>query len=127
VVVEEPISDHSDDEDGIGARIHKRGARKRKSISRQIDWAAKRHRTNEFAPSSSPTPTSADDPIRKSCLKILVNLLTPIFSERLPDEPEPPAEAGNAEKFATELEACVFEIYGDQSEFDGKLPGNKYK
>lgn len=77
--------------------------------------------------SPSPSPTQAHDPIRKSCLKILINLLTPIFSERLPNEPEPPADARNAEAFATELEDCVFEIYGEQSDFDGKAPGNKYK
>ncbi|KAJ1306574.1 hypothetical protein OPQ81_007575 [Rhizoctonia solani] len=76
---------------------------------------------------STPTVTSADDPVRKSCLEILIKLLTPIFSERLPDEPEPPTQAVSAEQFATELEVCIFDIYGDQTEFDGKVPGNKYK
>jgi hypothetical protein len=53
--------------------------------------------------------------------------LNPIFSERLQDEQEPPTDAVGAEQFATELEACVFEIYADQPDFGGKVPGNKYK
>ncbi|KAG8691752.1 hypothetical protein FRC11_010623 [Ceratobasidium sp. 423] len=124
VLVEDPPSDHSDE--GIAARIHKRGARKRKSVSKQIETSIKRHKATESAV-STPPPNSADDPIRKSCLELLIKLLTPIFSERLPDEPEHPAQAVGAEQFATELEACIFNIYGDQTDFDGKVPGNKYK
>ncbi|CAE7228631.1 unnamed protein product [Rhizoctonia solani] len=124
IPVEDPPSDHSDE--GIAARIHKRGARKRKSISKQVETSVKRHKPTESAV-SSPPPVSADDPIRKSCLEILIKLLTPIFSERLPDEPEPPVEAVGAEQFATELEACIFDIYGDPTDFDGRIPGNKYK
>ncbi|KAG8688751.1 hypothetical protein FRC08_011277, partial [Ceratobasidium sp. 394] len=121
------VSDHSDDDETIGARAHRRGVRKRKSISRHFDGPAKRHkRERTRSPSSSPSD-SAEDPIRKSCLKILVNLLAPIFSERLPEEPDPPAESQNAEQFATALEACVFEIYAEQGEFGEKTPGNKYK
>ncbi|KAH7335510.1 transcription factor S-II, central domain-containing protein [Rhizoctonia solani] len=124
IPVEDPPSDHSDE--GIATRIHKRGARKRKSVSKQIEASAKRHKTTESTV-PSPPPGTADDPIRKSCLEILVKLLAPIFSERLPDEPEPPAHAVGVDHFATELEACIFEIYGDQTDFDGKIPGNKYK
>ncbi|CAE6521143.1 unnamed protein product [Rhizoctonia solani] len=123
ILVEDPPSDHSDE--GIAARIHRR-ARKRKSISKQIEISVKRHKPIESMVLGSP-PTSADDPIRKSCLEILIKLLTPIFSERLPDEPEPAAQAVVAEQFATELEACIFGIYGDLTDFEGKMPGNKYK
>ncbi|KAG8746222.1 hypothetical protein FRC10_005738 [Ceratobasidium sp. 414] len=121
------ISDHSEDET-IGARAHRRSARKRKSISKQVDGPAKRYKREERTRSPSASPAeSAEDPIRKSCLKILVNLLTPIFSERLPEEPDPPVESRNAEQFATALEACVFDIYAEQGDFDEKIPGNKYK
>ncbi|KAF8596770.1 hypothetical protein BDV93DRAFT_527877 [Ceratobasidium sp. AG-I] len=125
--VQDPTSDHSDEEATIGTRIHRRGTRKRKSISKQIEAPAKRHRSDEPPKSSSPGPGSSDDPVRKSCLKLLVALLTPIFAERLPDELDPPAEGGNPEQYATELEACVFEIYAEPGEYDGKVPGNKYK
>ncbi|KAG9103641.1 hypothetical protein FRC06_009145 [Ceratobasidium sp. 370] len=123
--IPDTASDHSEDET-IGARAHRRSARKRKSISKQVDGPAKRYKREERTSSPSPAD-SAEDPIRKSCLKILVNLLTPIFSERLPEEPDPPAESQNAEQFATALEACVFEIYAEQGDFGEKTPGNKYK
>ncbi|KAG8705208.1 hypothetical protein FRC09_003096 [Ceratobasidium sp. 395] len=128
VPVLDTASDHSENET-IGARAHRRGARKRKSISKPVlDASAKRHKIEERTKSPSASPSgSAEDPIRKSCLKLLVNLLTPIFSERLPEEPDPPAESGNAEQFATSLEACVFEIYAEQGEYSEKSPGNKYK
>ncbi|CAE6367280.1 unnamed protein product [Rhizoctonia solani] len=124
IPVEDPPSEHSDE--GIAARIHKRGARKRKSISKQTEISVKRHKSTENT-DPGPPPTSADDAIRKSCLEILVKLLTPIFSERLPGELEPVSQAVVAEQFATELESCIFEIYGDPTDFDGKIPGNKYK
>ncbi|KAF8673471.1 transcription elongation factor S-II [Rhizoctonia solani] len=124
IPLEELPSDHSDE--GIGSRIHRRGARKRKSNSRQIEASVKRYKITEDA-APSPPLTSAEDPIRKSCLELLVRLLTPIFSEGLPDEPEPPTNAVGAEQFATELETCVFEIYADHTDFDNKIPGNKYK
>ncbi|CAE6428974.1 unnamed protein product [Rhizoctonia solani] len=124
IPAEDPPSDHSDE--GIATRIHKRGTRKRKSISKQIETSVKRRKTTESTV-PTPPPGTADDPIRKSCLEILVKLLVPIFSERLPDEPGPPEHAVGADHFATELEACIFEIYGDQTDFDGKIPGNKYK
>ncbi|KAF8757608.1 SPOC domain [Rhizoctonia solani] len=88
--------------------------------------SVKRYKITEDA-APSPPLTSAEDPIRKSCLELLVRLLTPIFSEGLPDEPEPPTNAVGAEQFATELETCVFEIYADHTDFDNKIPGNKYK
>ncbi|CAE6368904.1 unnamed protein product [Rhizoctonia solani] len=122
--LDDPPSDHSDE--GIASRIHRRGVRKRKSTSRQIGVSVKRHKATEDA-APNPPPTSTEDPIRKSCLELLVKLLAPLFSERLPDEPEPPADAVGAEQFATQLETCVFHIYADQTDFDGKVPGNKYK
>lgn len=127
LATQDPASGQSDEEDTIGTRIHRRGARKRKSISKQVEAPAKRHRSDESLKNISPGPSSDEDPVRKSCLKLLIALLTPIFAERLPEEPDPPADSSNPEQYATELEACVFEIYAEPGEYEGKTPGNKYK
>ncbi|QRW02810.1 transcription elongation factor S-II [Ceratobasidium sp. AG-Ba] len=120
------VDESSDVSDGetIGARTHRHSARKRRSISKHIDQSVKRHKPETSTKSSNSSP---EDPIRKSCLKILINLLTPIFSERLPEDPSLLPENGDAESFATSLESSLFEIYAEQDDFGDKTPGNKYK